>query len=71
MAQKRTKKKEDHDDFVSTIKKIGIVLAPILVVATLFEKLYPDYTKHAVVTTIVLMYIIWIEMRLRKLEAKC
>ncbi len=71
VSAQRAKKSKNYDNFISTIKKIGIVLAPILVVATIAEKLYPAYTKRAVVITIVLLYVIWIEMRIKKLEEKC
>ncbi|MEK6850069.1 MAG: hypothetical protein AABX85_00675 [Nanoarchaeota archaeon] len=71
MAKK--KKESNGNGFVDVIKKIGIVIAPILVVATIIDKVFNNnlYTKISVGVTIVLLYIISLELRLKKLEEKC
>lgn len=68
------KKKDDKDNgFVEVLKKIGIVIAPILVVATIVEKVFDNnlYTKISVLITCIALYLIWIEIRLKRLEETC
>ncbi|PIN95135.1 hypothetical protein COU53_00895 [Candidatus Pacearchaeota archaeon CG10_big_fil_rev_8_21_14_0_10_30_48] len=70
---KKKKKNGVFSDLSEFMKKLGWVLGPILVVATIVKIGFEDIidVKIAVFITIIILYIISLEIRLKKLEEKC
>ena len=57
-------------DLSEFMKKLGLVLGPILVVATIVKVAFEDVIsiRLAVFITVIILYIISLELRLKKLE---
>ncbi|MFH1365758.1 MAG: hypothetical protein ABIH28_04185 [archaeon] len=70
---KKKKKNGFFSDLSEFMKKLGWVLGPILVVATIVKIAFEDLVdvKLVIFITIIILYIISLEIRLKKLEEKC
>jgi len=73
MSKKKKKEKGIFSELSDFAKKLGLVLGPMVGVATITHLAWgnPLYTKISVGATIFILYLISIELRIKKLEKKC